>query len=122
MTSLERIRCAARRQPVDRVPVAPYVGNHGAHVAGVPIGLYCRSGRIMAESQFEAWRIYGQDAVVAQSDNYYIAEGFGVEVAAHCARITRQKAAAALGKTKRVWGLVAVTIRSRRHCPRTSAM
>ena len=80
MTSLERIRCAARRQPVDRIPVAPYMGNHGAHVAGVPIGLYCRSGRIMAEAQFQAWRIYGQDAVVAQSDNYYIAEGFGVEV------------------------------------------
>ncbi|MGA2656462.1 MAG: uroporphyrinogen decarboxylase family protein [Verrucomicrobiota bacterium] len=27
MTSLDRIRCAARRQPVDRVPVAPYMGN-----------------------------------------------------------------------------------------------
>jgi len=80
MTSLERIRCAALRQPVDRVPVAPYMGNHGARVAGVPIGEYCRSGRIMAEAQFQAWRVYGQDAVVAQSDNYYIAEGFGVEV------------------------------------------
>ena len=34
----------------------------------------------MAEAQYRAWQIYGQDAVVAQSDNYYIAEGFGVEV------------------------------------------
>ena len=80
MTSLERVRSAARRQPVDRVPVAPYMGNHGARVAGVPIGTYCRSGRVMAEAQFKAWQFYGQDAVVAQSDNYYIAEGFGVEV------------------------------------------
>lgn len=80
MTSLERIRCAARRQPVDRVPVAPYLGNHGARVAGVLIGEYCRSGRIMAEAQYRAWHIYGQDVLVAQSDNYYIAEGFGVEV------------------------------------------
>ncbi|HXP63328.1 MAG TPA: uroporphyrinogen decarboxylase family protein [Dongiaceae bacterium] len=80
MTSLDRIRCAARRQPVDRVPVAPYMGNHGARVAGVPLGEYCRSGRLMAEAQYRAWQIYGQDAVVAQSDNYYIAEGFGVEV------------------------------------------
>lgn len=80
MTSLERIRCAARRQRVDTIPVAPYMGNHGAHIAGVSIGRYCRSGRVMAEAQFQAWRIYGQDAVVAQSDNYYIAEGFGVEV------------------------------------------
>ena len=56
------------------------MGNHGAHVAGVPIGEYCRSGRLMAEAQYRAWQVYGQDAVVAQSDNYYIAEGFGVEV------------------------------------------
>jgi uroporphyrinogen decarboxylase len=34
----------------------------------------------MAEAQYRAWQIYGQDAVVAQSDNYYLAEGFGVEV------------------------------------------
>jgi uroporphyrinogen decarboxylase len=81
MNSCERIRCAARRQPVDRVPVAPYMGNHGAWVAGVRIGDYCRSGRIMAEAQYRAWQLYGQDAVVAQSDGYYLAEGFGVQVA-----------------------------------------
>ena len=62
MTSRERVRRAARRQPVDRVPVAPYMGNHGARVAGVPIGAYCRSGRVMAEAQFKAWQFYGQDA------------------------------------------------------------
>ncbi len=65
---------------MDRVPVAPYMGNHGARVAGVPIGEYCRSGRLMAEAQYRAWQVYGQDAVVAQLDNYYIAEGFRVEV------------------------------------------
>jgi uroporphyrinogen decarboxylase len=80
MTSLERIQHAARGGLVDRVPVAPYMGNHGARVADAPIGEYCRSGRIMAEAQYRAWQIYGQDAVVAQSDNYYIAEGFGVQV------------------------------------------
>ena len=80
MTSRERLQGAARRQSVDRIPVAPYLGNHGARIAGVPIGRYCQSGRVMAEAQFRAWQIYGQDAVVAQSDNYYIAEGFGVKV------------------------------------------
>ncbi len=34
----------------------------------------------MAEAQYRAWQIYGHDVLVAQSDNYYIAEGFGVEV------------------------------------------
>jgi uroporphyrinogen decarboxylase len=80
MKSLERMRCAIRLQAADATPVAPYMGNHGAHVAGVPIGEYCRSGKLMAEAQYRAWQVYGQDAVVAQSDNYYIAEGFGVEV------------------------------------------
>ena len=80
MTSLERIRRAWRLEETDAVPVAPYMGNHGARVAGVPIGDYCRSGRLMAEAQYRAWQLYGQDAVVAQSDNYYIAEGFGVQV------------------------------------------
>ena len=34
----------------------------------------------MAEAQVRCWEVYGQDVVVAQSDNYYIAEGFGVQV------------------------------------------
>jgi uroporphyrinogen decarboxylase len=83
VTSLERLRCAARLSEPDVVPVAPYLGNHGARIAGVPIGQYCRSGKLMAEAQYRAWEIYGQDAVVAQSDNYYLAEGFGVEVEHH---------------------------------------
>jgi uroporphyrinogen decarboxylase len=80
ITALERIRRVIRRQPVDRMPVAPYMGNYGARAAGVCIGDYCRSGRVMAEAQYRAWQMHGQDVLVAQSDNYYIAEGFGVEV------------------------------------------
>ena len=83
MTSLERILGAARRQTVDRVPVAPYLGNHGARVAGVRIGDYCRSGRVMAEAQFHAWQIYGQEAVVAQSDTDGTSRPCGIAVAGH---------------------------------------
>ena len=79
MTSLERIRRAARLELSEVVPVAPYMGNHGAKVGGVLISDYCRDGKLMAEAQIRAWEIYGQDVVVAQSDNYYIAEGFGVK-------------------------------------------
>ncbi|MEW6660833.1 MAG: uroporphyrinogen decarboxylase family protein [Bacillota bacterium] len=79
LTSLERIRRAVDLKEPDVVPVAPYMGNHGAQVAGVPIDRYCTNGEIMAEAQLAAWRKYGQDVVVAQSDNYYIAEGFGIE-------------------------------------------
>ncbi len=66
----------SRKQP-DSVPVGPYMGNHGAQVAGVKLGDYYTSGRVMAEAQTRAWEIYQQDIVVAQSDGYYIAEGFG---------------------------------------------
>lgn len=83
MTSRERLRSAVRGGQPDVVPVAPYLGNHGARVAGVPVGAYGRSGRLMADAQYRAWQVYGQDAVVAQSDNYYLAEGFGVEVTHH---------------------------------------
>ena len=80
LTSLERIICAARLRVPDVVPVAPYVGNHGAKIGGALLGEYCSNGKRMAEAQYRAWEIYGQDAVVAQSDNYYIAEGFGTVV------------------------------------------
>jgi uroporphyrinogen decarboxylase len=83
MTSLERILLAASLGKPDCIPVAPYLGNHGAHVAGVTIDQYCRCGEVMAQAQYRAWEIYGQDAVVAQSDNYYIAEGFGSQVEHH---------------------------------------
>ncbi len=83
VTSLERILAAAAGKPSDAIPVAPYMGNWGAVIAGVPIDLYCRSGRLMAEAQMRAWELLGQDAVVPQSDGYYIAEGFGVQVEHH---------------------------------------
>ncbi|KLU63022.1 uroporphyrinogen decarboxylase [Peptococcaceae bacterium CEB3] len=83
LTSLERIRRAVDLGQSDCIPVAPYMGNHGAAVAGVSIDKYCQSSELMAEAQYKAWQIYQQDAVVAQSDNYYIAEGFGITVEHH---------------------------------------
>jgi uroporphyrinogen decarboxylase len=82
MNSRERILAAARFQETDCLPVAPYMGNHGARVAGTPLGEYCTNARALAQAQLKAWEVYGQDAVVAQSDNYYMAEAFGVVT--HC--------------------------------------
>lgn len=81
MNSYERVMAAARREKPDCIPVAPYMGNHGAKVGGANISEYCRNGRVMADAQLKAWEIYGQDMLVPQSDNYYIAEGFGVRTA-----------------------------------------
>lgn len=82
-SSYERMRRAVQHREPDVVPVAPYMGNHGACIAGVPIDKYCQSGRLMAEAQYRAWEEYGQDALVPQSDAYYLAEGFGLKVQHH---------------------------------------
>lgn len=78
VSSLEKIKKAASRKQPESIPVAPYMGNYGARLSGLPLSVYCRDGLKMAEAQYGAWRVLGQDVVVAQSDNYYIAEGFGV--------------------------------------------
>ncbi|MDW7673265.1 MAG: uroporphyrinogen decarboxylase family protein [Bacillota bacterium] len=83
LTSLDRVKKAINLQQPDVIPVAPYMGNYGARLGGVPISVYCRDGEKMAEAQLEAWKKLGQDMVVAQSDNYYIAEGFGITVDFH---------------------------------------
>lgn len=80
MNAKQRIMAAARRLPTDCVPAAPYIGNYGAAVAGVPISQYNTNGKTMAEAQAKAWEILQTDVVVAQSDNYYIAEAFGVKI------------------------------------------
>jgi len=82
-SSAKRVLQAAYLQEPDSVPVGPYMGNHGAKVAGVKISEYCTDARVMAEAQLKAWDIYGQDIIPVQSDNYYIAEGFGVKVEMH---------------------------------------
>ena len=77
MNSRERIMTAAKGGKPDIVPAFPYIGNYGAAVAGVPIGKYIMDGKVMAEAQLKAWELLKLDGVVAQSDNYYMAEGFG---------------------------------------------
>ena len=64
---------------VDRIPVTPYMGNFGARVAGVPIDRYCSDSETLASAQLAAQKVVGQDALVAQSDGYYMAEGLGME-------------------------------------------
>jgi uroporphyrinogen decarboxylase len=70
LSSLERVRQAARLKEPDVVPVAPYIGNHAAVIAGIPIDRYCTSGELMAEAQFEAWKVYRHDILAPISDTY----------------------------------------------------
>jgi uroporphyrinogen decarboxylase len=77
MTSRERFLTAARRQKPDKVPVAPFNGNFGAALAGIPLSLYNTNADLMAAAHIKTWEVLGHDVVVPQSDNYYIAQGFG---------------------------------------------
>lgn len=83
MNSVDRFMTAVAHKEPDCVPVAPYMGNFGARLAGIPIDKYCQDGTLMAEAQFEACSVLDQDVVVAQSDNYYLSEGFGMTVTHH---------------------------------------
>lgn len=78
MNSRERFITAARMGKPDKVPVAPYIGNYAASIVGTPISEYNTNARKMAEAQIAVWEIFKHDWVVAQSDQYYIAEGYGV--------------------------------------------
>ena len=77
MTSRERFLAAALRKKPDKVPAAPFNGNYGAALAGVPVSQYNTDASRMAAAHIKAWEILGHDVVVPQSDNYYIAQGFG---------------------------------------------
>lgn len=77
MKPLERIQRTLARQPVDRVPVGPYLANWTAGVIGIPLSTYCRDSRQMAAAQLAAWERVGHDVLFPDADNYYLAEAFG---------------------------------------------
>jgi MtaA/CmuA family methyltransferase len=57
-----------------------YMANHGSVAAGYRPGACCRNGRLLAEAQLRSLELYEQDAVIVQSDNYYMAEAFGCRI------------------------------------------
>jgi uroporphyrinogen decarboxylase len=79
LNSLERVRKAMRLEEPDVVPVGPYMGNHAARIAGIPLQNYYTDSQKMFEAQMFALDAYHQDIVIMQSDNYYLAEGFGTK-------------------------------------------
>ncbi len=77
--SLERVRKAMTLEEPDVVPVGTFMGNHAARIAGIPLRDYYTDSRKMFEAQMFALDTYRQDIVIMQSDNYYLAEGFGTK-------------------------------------------
>lgn len=81
--SIKNVMKALNHEKPDALPVGPFIGNHSAFVSGIPIIDYCTKGNKMAQAQIVTWEKYKQDIIFLQSDNYYIAEGFGVKLNYH---------------------------------------
>jgi len=77
MTSRERVLRAINRQPTDVMPVAPFMLDLAATVAGISVGEFATNGKAMGEAQLKLHQELDQDVIFVGCDNYYIAEGFG---------------------------------------------
>jgi len=80
MTSLDRVMTTLRHKEPDRVPFVPFTATFAAHFAGIPYGLYCKSGKAMAEAQAKTQRYFGYDATVVTSDMVREVEDLGGKI------------------------------------------
>ena len=63
MTPKERIGAFLQGEPIDRLPCAPLILNHAAHVLGVKVIEHAKSGETMGKAHIAAFRKYGQDMI-----------------------------------------------------------
>lgn len=80
MNSRERVMAAIAFEPVDRIPVCPFVMAFAAKFAGVPYGKYCTDYRLMAKAQTACVEYFGYDIVTADTDAYREAEACGAQI------------------------------------------
>ena len=62
-----------------RPPVFPLVTSHAASVHGCDLISYCSDGKILADAQLHAQKVYGHDGLSVFTDVGIIAEAFGSE-------------------------------------------
>ncbi len=96
MKPLQRLAAYARGEPVDRLPCVPIVGNTAARVTGVKVGEFRGNGKLIAEAQIAAYRLFGYDVIRIFTDLYTQAEAMGATVE-YPADETAYLAAPALG-------------------------
>lgn len=77
LTSRERVRRAAHREPTDCVAAMPYMYDIAAVTAGVPLKQFYTDPQAMVRAQLALHEQVGQDVIAIGADNFYIAEGFG---------------------------------------------
>ena len=80
MTPLQRLAAYAKGEPIDRLPCVPIVGNTAARVIGARVGDFRGNGRLIAEAQVAAYRLFGYDTIRVFTDLYTQAEAMGARV------------------------------------------
>jgi uroporphyrinogen decarboxylase len=80
LTPLERLSAYATGAPVDRLPCVPIVGNTAARVIGAKVGAFRGNGRLIAQAQVAAYRLFGYDIIRIFTDLYTQAEAMGAMV------------------------------------------
>ena len=79
MTPYEKLFRTLKGQAADSYAVMPYNGNFSIRAAGYDMMDCYTNGRTLAQAQAKAWELVGQDAIVAQSEQYYMSEALGVK-------------------------------------------
>ncbi|HEX3033368.1 MAG TPA: uroporphyrinogen decarboxylase family protein, partial [Bacillota bacterium] len=80
MTPIERLTAYGQGQPIDRLPCVPIVGNTAARVIGARVGEFRGNGRLIAQAQGEAYKLFGYDIIRVFTDLYTQAEAMGAKV------------------------------------------
>jgi uroporphyrinogen decarboxylase len=80
MTPLQRLSSYARGESIERLPCVPIVGNTAARVVGARVGDFRGNGRLIAEAQISAYRLFGYDIIRIFTDLYTQAEAMGADV------------------------------------------
>ncbi len=80
MNGRERVLAALRGETPDRVPVMLHNFMMAARENGVPMSVFRRSGRAIAESFIRAVETYGYDGIVVDVDTATLAGAVGVPV------------------------------------------
>jgi MtaA/CmuA family methyltransferase len=80
MKGLELIRAAMALKQIDRAPWVPFVGVHGAHLAGTDATAYLHSSKLMVEGISKAVEMYQPDGVPVIFDLQLEAEILGCQL------------------------------------------
>jgi uroporphyrinogen decarboxylase len=80
MTPIERMTAYNKGEAIDRLPCVPIIGNTSARVIGVKVSDFRGNGKLIAQAQIAAYRLFGYDIIRVFTDLYTQAEAMGAKV------------------------------------------